>query len=124
MVTGEMVEELILSGADIIKVGVGPGKLAGKQRLCGGRWGMGLGAARDVARREPMGDLATSVEPLSFGSITPLSEVELPKEAFLGNLIGLLSDAPRGRLKGAGMWVECEVRFQSARGRRECRFHS
>lgn len=27
MVTGEMVEELILSGADIIKVGIGPGKL-------------------------------------------------------------------------------------------------
>lgn len=26
VVTGEMVEELILSGADIIKVGVGPGK--------------------------------------------------------------------------------------------------
>lgn len=25
MVTGEMVEELILSGADIIKVGIGPG---------------------------------------------------------------------------------------------------
>ena len=27
MVTGEMVEELILSGADIIKVGIGPGRL-------------------------------------------------------------------------------------------------
>ena len=27
MVTGEMVEELILSGADIIKVGLGPGTL-------------------------------------------------------------------------------------------------
>lgn len=27
MVTGEMVEELILSGADIIKVGIGPGVL-------------------------------------------------------------------------------------------------
>lgn len=26
MVTGEMVEELILSGADIIKVGIGPGE--------------------------------------------------------------------------------------------------
>lgn len=26
MVTGEMVEELILSGADIVKVGIGPGK--------------------------------------------------------------------------------------------------
>ena len=25
VVTGEMVEELILSGADIIKVGIGPG---------------------------------------------------------------------------------------------------
>lgn len=25
MVTGEMVEELVLSGADIIKVGIGPG---------------------------------------------------------------------------------------------------
>ena len=28
MVTGEMVEELILSGADIIKVGIGPGEVA------------------------------------------------------------------------------------------------
>ena len=27
VVTGEMVEELILAGADIIKVGIGPGKL-------------------------------------------------------------------------------------------------
>ena len=27
VVTGEMVEELILSGADIIKVGIGPGKI-------------------------------------------------------------------------------------------------
>lgn len=26
VVTGEMVEELILTGADIIKVGIGPGK--------------------------------------------------------------------------------------------------
>jgi len=26
VVTGEMVEELILAGADIIKVGIGPGK--------------------------------------------------------------------------------------------------
>lgn len=27
MVTGEMVEELILAGADIIKVGIGPGDI-------------------------------------------------------------------------------------------------
>ena len=27
MVTGEMVEELVLSGADIIKVGIGPGRI-------------------------------------------------------------------------------------------------
>lgn len=27
VVTGEMVEELLLTGADIIKVGIGPGKL-------------------------------------------------------------------------------------------------
>ena len=32
MVTGEMVEELILSGADIVKVGIGPGM---KQYLLG-----------------------------------------------------------------------------------------
>lgn len=31
VVTGEMVEELILSGADIIKVGIGPG---GSERVC------------------------------------------------------------------------------------------
>ncbi len=28
MVTGEMVEELILAGADIIKVGIGPGDVS------------------------------------------------------------------------------------------------
>lgn len=27
MVTGEMVEELILSGADVVKVGIGPGSV-------------------------------------------------------------------------------------------------
>ena len=32
MVTGEMVEELILAGADIIKVGIGPGKLENKKQ--------------------------------------------------------------------------------------------
>lgn len=31
VVTGEMVEELILTGADIIKVGIGPGKF--RQRI-------------------------------------------------------------------------------------------
>lgn len=45
VVTGEMVEELILSGADIIKVGVGPGKTCRENsRGCvGGRngvWGL------------------------------------------------------------------------------------
>lgn len=44
VVTGEMVEELILSGADIIKVGVGPGKTCQKNSrgcVCGrnGVWG-------------------------------------------------------------------------------------
>ena len=33
MVTGEMVEELILSGADIIKVGIGPGEDGLKERV-------------------------------------------------------------------------------------------
>ena len=49
MVTGEMVEELILSGADIIKVGVGPGKACweGQQRLCAGHWDGGLGDTGD-----------------------------------------------------------------------------
>ena len=32
MVTGEMVEELILCGADIIKVGIGPGELSCDQQ--------------------------------------------------------------------------------------------
>lgn len=40
MVTGEMVEELILSGADIIKVGIGPGK------TCWEDWGLTLGDAQ------------------------------------------------------------------------------
>lgn len=45
MVTGEMVEELILSGADIIKVGVGPGETCREHRRAD--WGagaLGLGA--------------------------------------------------------------------------------
>ena len=33
MVTGEMVEELLLSGADIIKVGIGPGELKGRREI-------------------------------------------------------------------------------------------
>lgn len=104
MVTGEMVEELILSGADIIKVGVGPGKSCWEvlQWLCGRCWGVGLGETGDVVRREPTGAPATSIKPFSFGSITPLLEVELPKEALLGNVIGLLSDAPTEGLKELG----------------------
>ena len=35
MVTGEMVEELILCGADIIKVGIGPGSGRGITFTCG-----------------------------------------------------------------------------------------
>ena len=35
MVTGEMVEELILSGADIIKVGIGPGSVCTTRRKTG-----------------------------------------------------------------------------------------
>lgn len=46
VVTGEMVEELILSGADIIKVGVGPGETCGDHSRadCGEQrpWGSGL----------------------------------------------------------------------------------
>ena len=41
MVTGEMVEELILSGADIIKVGIGPGVcvcVGVRGCVCGGGW--------------------------------------------------------------------------------------
>lgn len=45
MVTGEMVEELIISGADIIKVGVGPGKTCweAQPRLVRGGPGRGYG---------------------------------------------------------------------------------
>ncbi|KAF7464162.1 Hypothetical predicted protein [Marmota monax] len=35
VVTGEMVEELILSGADIIKVGIGPGSVCTTQKKTG-----------------------------------------------------------------------------------------
>ncbi len=34
MVTGEMVEELVLSGADIIKVGIGPGETGVCMYVC------------------------------------------------------------------------------------------
>lgn len=74
MVTGEMVEELILSGADIIKVGVGPGKICWEHsRDCG----QGAGAARigiwglegpEMPRRYPMNDPSTSLKHISFGS--------------------------------------------------------
>ena len=35
VVTGEMVEELIMSGADIIKVGIGPGSVCTTRKLTG-----------------------------------------------------------------------------------------
>lgn len=35
VVTGEMVEELILSGADIIKVGIGPGSVCTTRKKAG-----------------------------------------------------------------------------------------
>ena len=35
MVTGEMVEELILSGADVIKVGIGPGSVCTTRKKTG-----------------------------------------------------------------------------------------
>ena len=53
MVTGEMVEELILSGADIIKVGVGPGKTCWEHNMgCGGgqNWDLGLGGTGDAQK--------------------------------------------------------------------------
>ena len=34
MVTGEMVEELIISGADIVKVGIGPGACMYCLKMC------------------------------------------------------------------------------------------
>ena len=53
MVTGEMVEELILSGADIIKVGVGPGKICWEHSgrcVVGEDWGLALGGTRDAQK--------------------------------------------------------------------------
>ena len=35
MVTGEMVEELLLAGADIIKVGIGPGSVCTTRKKTG-----------------------------------------------------------------------------------------
>ena len=35
MVTGEMVEELLLSGADLIKVGIGPGSVCTTRKKTG-----------------------------------------------------------------------------------------
>jgi GMP reductase len=35
VVTGEMVEELILSGADIVKVGIGPGSVCTTRKKAG-----------------------------------------------------------------------------------------
>lgn len=35
VVTGEMVEELILAGADIIKVGIGPGSVCTTRKIAG-----------------------------------------------------------------------------------------
>lgn len=60
-----------------------------------------FGEVGDVARREPMGDPATSIKPISFRSITPLLEVELPKEALLEHIMGSLSD-PGNVLKELG----------------------
>jgi GMP reductase len=35
VVTGEMTEELLLTGADIVKVGIGPGSVRGRRGACG-----------------------------------------------------------------------------------------
>lgn len=78
MVTGEMVEELILSGADIIKVGVGPGKTGSTaEGVCRGRKGV-CGLRRlEMTRREPMNGPSTSLKHISFGTVIELPEASL-----------------------------------------------
>lgn len=71
VVTGEMVEELILSGADIIKVGVGPGKMWWE--LSRGSVGGSLGSGAwglEMLRKEPAHDPSTSLKHLSFGKVS------------------------------------------------------
>lgn len=48
-------------------------------------WGWGL---LEMARREPVGDPASRVKRISFGSITTLLEVEPPEEGLLGHVTG------------------------------------
>lgn len=58
VVTGEMVEELILAGADIIKVGVGPGKTGstaeGECGKEGSMWLAGTGDGQEGAHEWPI----------------------------------------------------------------------
>lgn len=58
VVTGEMVEELILAGADIIKVGVGPGKTGstaeGECGKEGSVWLAGTGDGQEGAHEWPI----------------------------------------------------------------------
>ena len=59
VVTGEMTEELILSGADIVKVGIGPGSVCTTRKITGVGYPQ-LSAIIDV-RTPRMGSRATSV---------------------------------------------------------------
>lgn len=68
MVTGEMVEELILSGADIIKVGVGPGKTCWE---CSTRV-QGFGRL-EMAGRESLKGPSPSLKHISFGTVLKVS---------------------------------------------------
>lgn len=48
VVTGEMCEELLLSGADIVKVGIGPGSVCTTRKMTGGGIEPGLGLWKEA----------------------------------------------------------------------------
>jgi hypothetical protein len=84
VVTGEMVEELILSGADIIKVGVGPGETCQEHSRvdCGeqGPWGLGLleGGYMGTVKYSPRGSRLIPLEDLIFPGEAPEMPLNCP----------------------------------------------
>ena len=73
MVTGEMVEELILSGADIIKVGIGPGKSNPvKKRVIYGN------IHERIAQMEPVYNAAAACLSIRIPRLPQVNKVTIP----------------------------------------------
>lgn len=73
MVTGEMVEELILSGADIIKVGIGPGSVCTTRKKTGVGYPQISAVIECADAAHGLGGHIISVRQYSIVSLRPLA---------------------------------------------------